>query len=269
MSRNPAVIEAALASRHAKAAIIGPVLAQAGVRVIETEDFDTDSLGTFSGEVERTMAPAACALFKARKACDITGLEYGLGSEGSFGGGPMPGLVSWGEEILCFHRRDPEQVIYGRAGGPFALAAVSVTGPDELLVRLAAHPGQHWIARPGGVLRKGLAAAEVESLARSGALGWPLSLEPDLRAMCSPLRRQRIRQAAEDLVVRLDSRCPRCDATDFVPDRVETGLPCSACGTPTGRVSRRVARCRACGHEETQSAIPEAADPYYCPCCNP
>lgn len=74
--------EVALLTRHGKEKILAPSLA-AGleVRLLHTDGYDTDRLGTFSGEVPRTLSALACAQKKAELACELTGADIGLGSE--------------------------------------------------------------------------------------------------------------------------------------------------------------------------------------------
>lgn len=86
---------AALLTKHRKSQQLAPVLYDIGIELVEIDFFDTDELGTFSGEIERKLSPKDCALIKAKKAVELTGLNVGLGSEGSFGGGPLAGFMNW------------------------------------------------------------------------------------------------------------------------------------------------------------------------------
>lgn len=63
-----------LLTRHGKQRIIAPLMDRhLGARLVHTDDFDTDSLGSFSGETPRTMSALECATHKARLACELTG----------------------------------------------------------------------------------------------------------------------------------------------------------------------------------------------------
>lgn len=106
-------------------------------------------------------------------------------------------------------------------------------------------------------------------VARNGSLPAPVRLEPDLRAMHSPQRREYIRQAAQQLVERLQSCCPACDAPDFWPDATEQGLPCAECGAPTRLPLAHVRRCKVCRHEVREPGPEPLADPGKCDWCNP
>lgn len=266
--------EVALLTRHGKEKILAPSLA-AGleVRLLHTDGYDTDRLGTFSGEVPRTLSPLACARKKAELACDLTGADIGLGSEGSYGGGPFGAVVPWNNEIVVWYDRVRDWQIVGRADGPTAAAKATFQDIDALLEFAAdVEAGQGLILRSGQSLVKGIVDTRaltqaLEALPRADQTG-PYTLEYDLRAHHSPEQRRRIGEAAENLLQRLQSLCPACARPGFWFDQTVLGLPCQACGSATERARCHVARCDACGHEQ-QQAVAGLADPFYCPCCNP
>jgi hypothetical protein len=267
-----------LLTRHDKARMIAPALSTLGLSLVATDAFDTDRLGTFSGEVERTMTPLECARRKAQLACELTGLDLGLGSEGSFGGGPVPGLVNWDHELLVLWDRTRAREIVAYAAGPVGVASIapeSVADLDNELARFDS--AQAWLIRhPGGVI-KGLLGRDsileqltLLGLPGSGAgEGMKITLEPDLRAMHCPERQAYIRQAAQQLALRLQSLCPVCSAADFWLDGAERGLPCGSCGAPTALPIAFIRRCRACEYEIREPGDLDAADPGDCPWCNP
>jgi len=95
-------------------------------------------------------------------------------------------------------------------------------------------------------------------------------VETDLRAFANPTRMHLIEEAAQDLLQRLQSCCPTCDAPGYwIAERVP-GLACSACGLPTASCRAEVWSCPRC---EYQSRINKAtralADPRHCARCNP
>jgi hypothetical protein len=268
----------ALLTRHGKGELVAPALAALGLSLQVTDAFDTDQLGTFSGEVERTLGPLDCARRKARLACELTGLDLGLGSEGSFGGGPAPGLVNWDEELLVLWDRNSGQEIVARASGPVSVAALAWGSPEELQTRMAVFDsGQAWILRHSDGVSKGLRGVADVLRALAGNPQHPgvsagagkLTIEPDLRAMHCPERQAYIRQAAEQLAQRLQSLCPCCEAANFWPDALEPGLPCAGCAQPTPLPLATIRRCPVCGHEHREPDPRTVADPQYCAWCNP
>ena len=245
-----------------------------GIRVVENANWDTDQLGTFAGEVERKQSPEACALAKAKQAVQMTGLEIGLGSEGTFGGGPMPGIMNWNEEILCYYQPQYERVIFARASGPFHGEAMTLASATDLAqLEEASATGQRWVLRIDDEILKGLTFEEVEKaldIAKSlGKLTWPLTVQPDLRAMHCPERQEMIREAAEDLARRLQACCPECEAPNFVVKEIEQGLPCELCSLPTKQPQAEILSCAECGFSQSQNVAKPHADPRFCDWCNP
>jgi Zn finger protein HypA/HybF involved in hydrogenase expression len=257
-----------LLTKHQKSRWIGPLLAEAGVQLVESNEFDTDQLGTFSGEIERTLTPKDAALTKAREACRISGNDWGLGSEGSFGGGPAAGLINWNEEILCLYQRSTGLTVYAHASGPSAVAPLDLNQP--LTEQLPQWPGQHWIAKHSQGIEKGLNAQQLEAwMSQFADSTQSITIEPDLRAMYCPDRQLMLEKAAQDLAYRLQQRCPQCQSIDFVVKQHHPGLPCALCGLPTRLAKSRVKICPQCDYQESELVEPPKADPAHCHYCNP
>ncbi|WP_249928762.1 hypothetical protein [Pseudoalteromonas sp. S3260] len=92
-----------IATKHKKAPLIAPALKPLGYNVVTTSLFDTDTLGMFSHEVQRHCSANTAALTKAQRACELKGEQFGLGSEGSFGGGgAVWGFNEGGRRIFLF-----------------------------------------------------------------------------------------------------------------------------------------------------------------------
>lgn len=276
---------AVLLTQHGKESVIGPVLAEDGLLSLRhTDAFDTDTLGTFSGEIERKLSPVDCARHKARLACELTGASIGLGSEGSFGGGPMPGLVGWDQELLVLVDLKRDLEIVASAEGPFETNEWQASDVDSLRAGLSERdPRQGWLLQADGYLAKGLLGEDAllqsalqlfrhsggHSVGEGAPFPWPLRIQPDLRAMVCPERQRSIHKAAVNLRDRLLSLCPDCAAPDFWPDQLDFGLPCSACGFATGCLRQRRAVCGHCGAEACYPVAEQFADPGRCQICNP
>lgn len=258
-----------LCSKHDKGRLISPYLSPLGYRMTEYTAFNTDELGTFSGEIERKLTPKEAALSKAQKACELTGVQFGLGSEGSFGGGPMPGLVNWNEEILCLFDSQTQRAVYAIASGPTKVNDLQVASPEQLQQELEHFPDQAWIWRAPEKLHKAMTARRLLDMAAQSLLPFPLALTPDLRAMYCPARQGMIQQAAQDLVRRIEANCPACQAFNFVVNNVQRGLPCGLCKLPTQQIRQSEKICECCGYQEVAETIEQPADPAHCPFCNP
>ncbi|KAF1041984.1 MAG: hypothetical protein GAK35_02963 [Herbaspirillum frisingense] len=73
-----------IATMHGKEAILGPMLAKLGFKVLLPVGYDTDALGTFSGDIRRHGTAFDAVLEKARRACQITCVPRAVASEGSY-----------------------------------------------------------------------------------------------------------------------------------------------------------------------------------------
>lgn len=73
-----------IATMHGKEAVLASPLAAMGFKVLLPLGYDTDTLGTFSGDVRRPGTAFEAGLEKARRACQITGVARAISSEGSY-----------------------------------------------------------------------------------------------------------------------------------------------------------------------------------------
>lgn len=273
-----ALANTAILTKHQKLPLVAPALSALGFHLQLTEDFDTDTLGTFAGEIPRQLSPLECVKTKAKLAAELTGLRFGIGSEGSFGGGPMPGLVNWDNELLCMYDSQVEQFIIARGAGPFSLASLITDDLAMMQTHLEKSSiNQGWICTSSVGLVKGLIgfSSLLSYLQSSDLLKSPafcrekITLSPDLRAHLCPERQQYIQQAALQLAERIQARCPVCAAADFWRKAAETGLNCAACDYPTPQIKHYIKQCECCGHKAYETATSEYADPMHCPRCNP
>lgn len=270
--------EAAFLTKHNKLPLLATELAAVGVSVRPTEAFDTDKLGTFSGEVTRALTPIECARRKAKLACELTGLDLGLGSEGSFGGGPMPGFVNWDEEILVMYDKANDFEIVAYVQGPIKVADFTPSSLLQLKSQLKKHEeGQGWMVNASGILAKGLCqfddilgVLDTHGLASDEKLMQrQVRLEPDFRAMHCPERQNYIRQAAQQLKQRIAAECPLCGTSNFWRVDVVSGATCSACGVPSEHPKAYIKRCTGCEHEVQEASESQFIDPAKCQQCNP
>jgi hypothetical protein len=270
----------ALLTQHAKERVLGPALESLlGARLEVVGGFDTDTLGTFTREIPRPGTQVEAARRKAEVAIERSGASIGLGSEGSFGGGPF-GFGGWNVEIVVLVDRDRGIEVTGSAHGPGRHVHGEVRSIAELeaLAGQAGFPEHGLVLRPDGPddprVRKGIVSREdlraaFEEARRASARG-VVHVENDLRAHLNPTRMQVIGQAGRDLAARLLSRCPTCDSPGFGIVDVVTGLPCACCGAPTeDAVADELACVRCPARERRPRPGAASADPARCPSCNP
>lgn len=266
----------AVGTRHGKQHQFAPSFhAILGARLQTPPDLDTDSVGTFTGEIARTMTAVEAARAKARLAMAATGLPYGLASEASYG--PLTGGWSGHEELLLFcDERLGIEVLEGHrtlsVPGPAHRVSDSRQLPPAVLDSL---PGQALVVRPSagtGAIAKGITAADTLPRAIAAAVAASADglavVEPDLRAHHNPSRRIILARLATSLAHRLATGCPACGTPGFGRVDAEPGLRCRVCDTPTDRVGAEIHGCPSCEHRAIRP-VGGHAEPSDCPACNP
>lgn len=269
---------AAVGTRHHKEELVGPPLARLGITVV-VADVDTDRFGTFTGEIDRPGSPIAVVEAKARAAIEVSGLDLGLASEGSFLPHPEAPSLIVDTELVALVDLDQGLTVIGRALVALAGIATEITRTDcevDRFCRRVGFPAQGIVVKPADgtdrPVAKGitdtdwLRDAVIRTRSRTGS---PLvRLETDLRAHLCPPRRPVIRAAAEDLARRLSRICERCGSPGVGLHHIRPGLPCGLCGCPTRLPAVEVHRCAACSHEQPDP-VEGQADPAQCDRCNP
>lgn len=266
--------ELILLTRHAKSEAVAVPLAAAGYEVREYAAFDTDTLGTFTGDIPRAGTQYEAALRKAQLAAALGDGRYGLGSEGSFGPDPYLGIRSWGLELLVWWDAERSYAVQGVAQGPDTNYAFADCESLEAVRDFAAKVGfpQHGLitGRPGeAVFRKDFdSTAALEAWTAPHLAASPVWLSTDMRAQRNPTRLAMIARAAWQLSHRLQTACPSCKAPGFGEIRLEPGAFCSLCGTPTRAARAEIHTCPCCRHSERRP-LRDSIDPSRCDVCNP
>ena len=263
----------ALLTLHGKLEQIAPVFAKSLNAIVElTTQFDTDTLGTFTGEPPRLKSPEECALEKAQLAIKLTGLNAGLGSEGSFGPGPY-GFGTFNRELIAYVDAINGYQVIGHFTGPIIVKTIDVKQREDAKVFLDEVPKNQGLVLQLtddlSKVKKGLTVDDVQNELEQWLKQGTVRLSYDLRAHQCPARQVHISKAASNLVERLLCVCPACQAPGFWPDRYETGLPCELCHTATNKIKTRIAQCGHCDHTQMNPVAEAYAQPDFCPRCNP
>jgi len=271
----------ALLTQHGKERVLAPVLEPGWGCAIElVTGFDTDQLGTFTGETPRPGSQLDAARRKARQGMELSGLPIGLASEGSFGPDPFTGFFPWNVELLVWIDDTLGIEVVGIAqgadnGGHLQTGQWSEV---EAFAQRQGFPAQQLVLRPEGPEHPGMAKgiADWDTLRErfdqclAQAANHQVFVEPDRRAFASPARMARIEEAARDLLQRLRSPCPACEAPGYWVSERLPGLPCAACGAPTAKHRAEVWACGRCGHRHTvERHDRQTAAPAECGRCNP
>ena len=103
-----------VASKHEKEKVIKPLFDANYNCSFLSSEIDTDLLGTFSGEIERTLSPYETAIEKCRMAFKTTDADFAIASEGSFGPHSSLFFVPADEEFLLIMSRDEQLIIWAK-----------------------------------------------------------------------------------------------------------------------------------------------------------
>ncbi len=270
-----------IATKHGKEQVLAPLLEQSlGVVCFTHSGFDTDLLGTFSGEVERTLDPISAVREKCRLSAEASGCDLVLGSEGSFGPHPLIPFVHANEEVLLFMdvrnnieimaRMVSTETNFNRRiledlDALHAFAQECGFPEHALILRRAVHEPKEIVKgiRDIGQLH--------EVFHRFREQFGSVYAETDMRAMHNPTRMSVIGMAGQQLARKIKSLCPDCGMPGFDVSEVRKGLECALCGTATGATLNHLYRCAhcACEREEWYPHGKKKQDPMYCDVCNP
>jgi DNA-directed RNA polymerase subunit RPC12/RpoP len=274
-----------LATMHRKEQVIAPLLAQSlGIQVTVPEHFNTDRFGTFTRDIERTGDQIATARLKAQAALNYTGATLAIASEGSFAPHPLLPYLARNRELVLLIDQEHELAVIGEAlstntnfshrrVASFAEAqafAASVGFPEHGLVVMVEADTRDSDTIIKGITTDAALQAAVEHLLSRSPDG-KVHLETDMRALYNPRRMQVIAAATQDLIAKLNSRCPTCSHPNFAITEHKRGLPCRLCRCPTELTRSVVYGCQKCSFTQ-EVLFPEGietADPAQCPYCNP
>ena len=204
-----------IATKHEKEKVIAPLLEKAlGVSCFVNENFDTDVLGTFTGEIERELDPIATSRQKCLMAMELTNCDLGIASEGSFGPHPSMFFVSADDEFLIFiDKKNDLEIIARELSTATNFNGKEIKSEEELLefahsVNFPSH---------GLILRKAksdndniikgitninhLKDAFIELFDKFKSV----YVETDMRAMYNPSRMKVIEAATQKLINKINS----------------------------------------------------------------
>ena len=210
----------AIATKHHKEKVIAPLLSEAlQVECRVNKDFDTDILGTFTGEKARTDDPVTAARKKCMAVMDQMDCDLAIASEGSFG--PHPSLIfipADDEIVILVDRKNQIEIIAREISTSTNFNAKSVETWEELktFAEQIGFPSHALIIRKD--------EKDVENI-RKGINDWNrlketfdlftnqygrMHVETDMRAMYNPTRMKVIEKATHNLLEKIKSTCPSC-----------------------------------------------------------
>lgn len=270
-----------IVTKHGKEEVLKPLLEESlNVKCILNIDFDTDSFGTFSGEIDRKDD----ALTTIRKKCLATmryhNIDLAVASEGSFGPHPSAFFTTADDELVILIDVKNNLEIIGRKVSFETNFAVREFTDSKLFLAFLQEvkfPSHKIILKNTSKnyleIHKDV-STEAEALLIFRLLldkYGSVSAETDMRAMNNPTRMKVIKEAAQNLVEKIKSLCPKCEFPGFSITSAISGLPCSSCNRPTKSTLYNIMSCSNCKYEQ-KKYFPrqiEVEDPTYCDYCNP
>jgi len=244
---------------------------------------NSDTVGTFSGEVERpgTMLDALRA--KVILAQKQSTERFILVSEGSFGPASGIGFLAQDHELLMAYDTETNvevlestislktnffnQIVSNWSALTLFLDRINF-GSHGLILYPDKDPTCQTIFK--GITHPVEARAALELCLENSQTGTVTALA-DMRASFNPTRMECIKQCATKLANRLNTTCPSCKSGGFGLVDTVAGLPCSRCQLPTRLLLQEKHQCPFCSEV---SLVPRAdgatsADPGSCEWCNP
>ena len=270
-----------IATKHGKENVIAPLVEEyLGAVCFVDENFDTDLLGTFTGEIERKADVISTVREKCLSAMKLNNCDLGIASEGSFGPHPTVFFANADEEFLIFiDKKNNLEVIVRELSLETNFAGKEIKNEKELLqfADSVQFPSHGVILRrsreENDAIFKGIAdETELKKIFTNLVEKFPgVYAETDMRAMFNPTRMKVIESASKKLMEKINSLCPNCNRPGFGITSSKKGLPCSLCHLPTRSILSNISVCEHCNHMK-EDFFPyqiSVEDPTYCNFCNP
>jgi hypothetical protein len=245
------------------------------------DQYDTDQLGTFSGDIARIHSQYDTAILKAKLAATLGRSRIGIGSEGSVAPGAAGAWFPYHTEMVAWWDDALQWAVVGYAHAPAQSRVQIATDMASLQAQWHSHDYQQQALQMKIIdgsnsaapiaIRKGIRSATelCHAWQQLYQEGYNVEVSYDYRAHCSERRQQVIASAAQDLAMRLSQLCPCCSTPGFTVTDTIKGLPCGACDLPTQQVKTLIYQCQHCGYQQQDSAKAAHADPMHCHFCNP
>ncbi len=270
-----------IATKHEKEKVIAPLLEKAlGVSCFVNENFDTDILGTFTGEIERNLDPISAARAKCTMAMELSNCDLAIASEGSFGPHPSMFFVSADDEFVIFiDKKNGLEIIARELSTATNFNGKDVKTEAELLEfsHTANFPSHGLILRrakdDNHEIFKGITDINrlKEIFNKLFDAYQSVYAETDMRALYNPSRMIVIESVTHKLINKINSLCPQCGKPGFGITDAKSGLECSLCGSPTNSTLSYIYVCQYCQYtkEEMYPHKKTSEDAMYCDYCNP
>jgi len=270
-----------IATKHEKEKVIAPILEkELGVKCFVAPDFDTDELGTFTGEVERKNDPITTARNKCLMAMELADCDLAVASEGSFGPHPTIYFVPADDEfLLLIDKKNALEILVRELSTETNFNSSEIKTEKELkeFANNANFPSHGLILRKSKDDFKGIVKGITNEEQLTNTFQYLITefgtafIETDMRAMYNPTRMKVIECAAEKLADKINTLCPACQMPGFGIVDSQQGLPCEICNFPTRSILSYIYSCKKCSFTKTKQYPngKQTEEAMYCDNCNP
>jgi ribosomal protein L37E len=263
---------------HKKEEVIAPLLFHFGINCIAVK-IDTDSLGTFSGEVKRPGTMLETLRSKIQLVIrKIPHAKLIMASEGSFGPHPSLPFVKSNQETLMFYDRKHDlEIVSSDVSLITNLNEIVLKHNNsyEKFLKDVLFPSHGLILESDGKLLKGInnlhfLEETIDQIFKNNKES-SIKLSTDMRANFNPTRMKFIEEVGKNLINKIFTFCPTCQMPGFGIIKFLPGLPCRDCGHETNSYLFKVYKCEKCGFEEQKKRDDNViyANPGECDVCNP
>ncbi|MFN5183391.1 MAG: DUF6671 family protein [Bacteroidota bacterium] len=273
--------ELTIATMHGKELVIAPVVKEyLEVNTIIQKNLNTDSLGTFSGEIERKDDALTTLRKKCMMALEVSGGDLVIGNEGSFGPHPSLFFVAANEEMMMLiDTKNNIEIVAKEISTKTNFAGEEIKSEKALkdFAKRVGFPDHGIILKERKEAASGIfkGIRDWETLTHGFRSIYKTNgkvyVETDMRAMHNPTRMEVIKSCSIKLMENISSVCTKCSWPGFVVKDVVSGLPCEICNMPTRSTLKHIYKCSKCAFVE-ERLFPnsrEKEDAMYCDFCNP
>lgn len=269
-----------IATKHKKEIVIAPLLEKELNVKCFVADIDTDLLGTFTGEVQRTADPVETARQKCLMAIEKTGCDMAVSNEGSFGQHPSMFFAHADSEVvMLLDKKNNLEFIAREISTDTNFNGSEVRTYKELqdFAKSVKFPSHGLILRKSKNSNEDIFKGITTSIELKSTFNFLIDkydkiyAETDMRALYNPTRMKLIEKAIEKLLVKVNTLCPMCKMPGYSIVDAKPGLLCDNCGNPTRSTLLHVLECQSCKftEEKLHPHGRKSEDPMYCDVCNP
>ncbi len=270
-----------IATKHKKELVMAPILKkELSISSYVSEQFDTDTLGTFSGEIERKDDALVTLRNKCILAANTTKSDFVIASEGSFGAHPSIFFAHANQELVMLKDfKNDLEIIAKEISLETNFNGQKISNETDLLTfaKKVNFPSHALILKSDEVnfstIFKGIQSEKelLEKFYEIQKKNGCVYVETDMRAMYNPTRMKVIEKATWQLIEKIKSLCPTCQTPGYDIIDAVSGLPCELCKNPTRSTLYYLYRCKKCQYSN-KKMFPRGItyeDPTYCDTCNP